>query len=463
MSILKGNNHVSVRGVAPWRLVICRLRRHRLAMAGLGLLVFMCLFVLAGGCLVDTRAEQTRLWVGARPPGFSHPHCQAEMIFEVGGVAPLAGKPARCERLVYECRPVVWREFRIVTRRGEIQSITEGATSLDELDLSTLAGDVFERLEGNVDGRRLPKVKLVRGERPADGMFADGQRVLFAGWRETGQLERVSVRLVNQRVTEIRAGVGTMIPVNRRVVRGHEVEKVIGDGKELRLTHPLGTDELGRDMLLRVVNGGRVSLLVAAVATTVSLLVGVSYGAVSGYAGGATDAVLMRVVDILYGLPFIFLVLVLMVVFNRNIILLFAALGLVQWLTMARIVRGHMMSLKQQEFVEAARMGGASPFRVVFYHLLPHALGPIVVYATLTVPVVILEESFLAFIGLPVQFQGTTLDSWGSLVHMGMAGLGEGGQKWWLLVFPSLAMVLTLFGLNCFGDGLRDSLDPRQT
>lgn len=450
------------RGVAPWRLVVYRLRRHRLAMVGLGLLLFMCLFVLAGGCLVDTPVEETRLWIGARSPGFSHPHCQAEMIFEVGQPVLLEGKPARCERLVYECRPVVVREVRLVLRRGKIQSISEGATALDELDLSELDGDVFERLEGNQDGRHLPKVRLVTGERPPEGVFAEGQRVLFAGWRESGELERVEVRITNHQVAEIRAGGGQMMPVNRRVIRGQEVIKVVGDGKELRLTHPLGTDELGRDMLLRIVNGGRVSLLVALVATTVSLLVGVSYGAVSGYAGGPVDAVLMRVVDILYGLPFIFLVLLLMVVFNRNIILLFAALGLVQWLTMARIVRGQMMSLKQQEFVEAARMGGASPFRVVFYHLLPHALGPIVVYATLTVPVVILEESFLAFIGLPVQFQGTTLDSWGSLVHMGMAGFGEGGQKWWLLVFPSLAMVLTLFGLNCFGDGLRDSLDPKQ-
>jgi oligopeptide transport system permease protein len=173
------------------------------------------------------------------------------------------------------------------------------------------------------------------------------------------------------------------------------------------------------------------------------------------------DAFMMRLVDVLYGLPFIFLVLLLMVVFERNIILLFVALGMVQWLTMARIVRGQILSLRQREFVQAARMSGAGDLKIIFLHLIPHTAGPVIVYATLTVPVVILEESFLAFIGLPVQYQGTTLDSWGSLVHLGMNALGEGGQNWWLLVFPSMAMVLTLFGLNCLGDGLRDSFDPR--
>jgi oligopeptide transport system permease protein len=169
----------------------------------------------------------------------------------------------------------------------------------------------------------------------------------------------------------------------------------------------------------------------------------------------------MRVVDVIYGLPFIFLVLLLLMMFDRNIILLFVALGMVQWLTMARIVRGQILSLREMDFIDAARMSGASSKKIIFQHLVPHTVGPVLVYATLTVPIVILEESFLAFIGLPVQYNGTTMDSWGSLVNMGMNELGDAGDNWWLLVFPSLAMVLTLFALNCIGDGLRDSFDPK--
>ena len=163
-------------------------------------------------------------------------------------------------------------------------------------------------------------------------------------------------------------------------------------------------------------------------------------------------------VDILYALPFIFLVLLLMVVFDRNIFLLFIALGMVQWLTMARIVRGQVLTLVQMDYIQAARMGGATGMTILLRHIIPHTIGPVIVFTTLMVPTVILEESFLAFIGLPVQYQGTTLDSWGALVHQGTLALGEGGEKWWLLVFPSLAMVSTLFGLNALGDGLRDAL-----
>lgn len=218
--------------------------------------------------------------------------------------------------------------------------------------------------------------------------------------------------------------------------------------------HPFGTDLHGRDLLARVLDGGRVSILVGLVATLVSFLVGVTYGAVSGYFGGRTDSVMMRFVDVLYSLPYMFLVILLMVYFSRSLWMLFAALGLVQWLTMARIVRGQVLSLKAQEFVEAARSIGAGHATVIFRHLVPNALGPIIVYATLTVPAVMLQEAFLSFLGLGVQ---PPRASWGTLVNDGAVVIAFFP---WMVLFPGLVLALTLFCLNFLGDGLRDALDP---
>jgi oligopeptide transport system permease protein len=218
--------------------------------------------------------------------------------------------------------------------------------------------------------------------------------------------------------------------------------------------HPCGTDLLGRDLLARILYGGRISILVGLVATLVSFVVGVSWGAAAGYAGGRTDMAMMRAVDVLYSLPYMFLVILLMVYFSRSLWMLFAALGLVQWLTMARIVRGQVLSLKAQEFVEAARALGAGSGHIVFRHLVPNALGPIIVYATLTVPAVMLQEAFLSFLGLGVQPPSA---SWGTLVNEGAGVLAIFP---WMVVFPGLALALTLFCLNFLGDGLRDALDP---
>jgi oligopeptide transport system permease protein len=241
------------------------------------------------------------------------------------------------------------------------------------------------------------------------------------------------------------------------------------------LKHPMGTDDAGRDILARVLQGGRVSLMVGIISTLVSLIIGVSYGAIAGYLGGTIDNIMMRIVDIIYSIPYILIVIVLLSVFGgpntpnfikstaslfggqelSQIFLLFFALGLVSWLTMARVVRGQILSLKNQDFVMAAKAAGVSTFGIIFRHLVPNALGPVIVYATLTIPSVMLSEAFLSFLGLGVQ---APYASWGSMVADGIKNISIYP---WQLIFPGITMALTLFSLNFLGDGLRDALDPQ--
>ena len=254
-------------------------------------------------------------------------------------------------------------------------------------------------------------------------------------------------------------GLITILAIFAPMLTPHTTEDVYWEYIEvppqLENKHWFGTNTLGQDMFALVFQGARVSLAIGVIATAVALCIGVVYGATAGYVGGRVDQVMMRFVDVLYALPLIFVIIILVSVFGRNIYLIFAAIGLVEWLTMARIVRGQTLSIKRKEYVEAAIASGATPLQVIWRHVVPNVVGPVIVFVTLLVPTTILIESFLSFLGLGVK---APLTSWGALISEG-AKVQETAP--WLMVIPATFLAVTVFCFNFIGDGLRDALDPK--
>lgn len=419
------------------------------------------LLILAAPLMPGPGPHEMRPWLGAMPPFSFSPFASSRQEFVLGEISDCPGRLRDAGRLDIETELLEGEgdDFRVVIKNGMVSGImnVREVAGLDELDLCAPGLAAVEILENGASGRSLAGWVLRVGKDAPKPWAQPGRRVIFIRVGQSCR-SRISVRMQSGRVIGLQKD-GR--PSSREEIKGDSVSRVVTDGRERRCFFLLGTDKAGRDLFSRVLYGGRISLMIGLAATIVSVLIGVLYGAVSGYLGGRWDRLMMGSVDVLYALPFMFLVILLLVYFGRDLVVLFVALGAVQWLTTARIIRGQVLYLKQLDFIEAARACGTGGFGIVLRHLIPNTLGPVIVYTTLTVPAVILEESFLSYIGLTVQYRGQSLDSWGALIQQGVEAIGNSGENGWILLWPSAAMVLTLLCLNTLGDALRDAFDPQ--
>lgn len=329
------------------------------------------------------------------------------------------------------------------------------------LDIPTIEAQVLQEMRAQVlntikastpdlsEEEYLNNLELEMMSRGEKGIATIGKTNLLGKIKTT--ITRNSERSLKQ---DIAAG-SVDFPIDKKVIIDDNLSAEIKATKKHSRHYYLGTDYSGRDLLSRIIYGGQVSIMIGLVGTLTSVFIGIVIGALAGYLGGKVDFFLMRLVDIMYGLPYMLLVIIFMAIFGRNIMNLFVALAMVSWLTIARMVRGQIMSLKNSEFVEAARSMGASTGRIVFRHMVPNSLSVIIVYSTLRVPAFIMQESFLSFLGLGVQ---APYASWGSLVGDAVNGMT---LYPWKLIFPAIAMTIFLFAMNFFGDGLRDAFDPQ--
>lgn len=452
----------------PWAQAWKRLRRNKMAMGGLAVVLLMSLAAVFAERVAPFDPRISESWETSLRPGARHLDLVNEFVVTTGqaprerDVPPWFhdglddGHDHSCELDVVaeEVKPL-----RITMDGAKVTKIQgDGARTLPRVEFGP-----EDHLREKESGARISVARIEPGtELPAGSPVKTGRWVLLAEWVRIAPDAKRTVRISYGYGTVSAVTVGGVPHEGEMRIRAEHVRDLRVGGVRKEHSHVLGTDLNGYDVLSRIIFGARISLLVGLVATLVSLSIGVLYGAISGYAGGRTDALLMRAVDVLYAMPYIFLVIVLLTVFDRNLIMLFVALGLVQWLTPARVVRGQILSIKRREFVDAAVTLGTTPWRILTRHLIPNTLGVVVVFTTLTIPAVILEESFLSFIGLTVKYGGEPIDSWGALVDSGRNALGVNGERWWMLVFPGAAMSLTLFSMNFLGDGLRDALDPRQ-